>query len=127
MNRKRLLSLLLALCLLLCGLSVTALAADRQITPGQTVAVDSMELYRFAPAESGNYVMYMFSGDADAVRIGVLDPDGTGYLSQGTRRCVLEAEAGQTYWFEMSCDSGTAEFCLEAAVPAETIALETTK
>lgn len=135
--RKRIILAVLC-CVILCGLAVSAMAATQRITIGQTVTVTAdktgdaaVELYAFTPEETGTYVLYLSSGAAGQVRIGVLNTAGSGYLSRGTRRCVLEAYAGQTYWFEIQCDhedgSPEREFTLDKAAPVESISLSVTE
>lgn len=139
MVKKKILLLLLVCGMVLGGLSGAVLALDPQITVGQTVTVTAdrsndtvVELYRFTPGQSGTYVLYLASGDADLVHIGVLGSTG-GYLSRGTRRCVLEAQAGQTYWFEIesihtyASQETVRTFTLEQAVPVSSIALTVTE
>lgn len=134
MIRKKIFLALLC-CMLLWSMSVLAVAAEQRIGVGETVTVVTdrsgesvVELYRFTPEAAGTYVLYLSSGSTEQVRIGVLDTtDGSGYLSRGSRRCVLEAQSGVTYWFEIECgyEEGAVErtFTLDAATAVESISL----
>ena len=140
MKTRRLLAAVLVLCMVLCCMSVTALAAEEQtiaLGESKTVTVsahvnefsEGKVVYSFTPAESGTYVFsagYHVSEDMmHMVALYIGDGDGEDAVFD---RLIFEAEAGQTYelnaeYFGLYTESVDYIFCVEACLPLEGIEL----
>lgn len=138
MKTRRIFASILVLCLLLCCMSVTALAAEAEtiaLGESKTVTVSANEseytegelVYSFTPDESGTYVFVVdYTASEDLMHLVLLyTGDGEDAVAD---KYILEAEAGTTYelkatYWGMYTEDVDYVFSVEKCLPLEGIEL----